>query len=134
MNTSNGNKPRKVIIKTMTVNRGVDDVFNFFENVKNMEIGGAIKSVTKGEDGWWTFEHIVSGNSKIRSRTNREFGNIVGGGIEWNVYVRVVPNQKGSTTTWTFIRPDRLSDEDFESQLKGYDLEIAGWTRVLNQG
>jgi hypothetical protein len=60
--------------------------------------------------------------------------NIVGGGIEWNVYVRVVPNQKGSTTTWTFIRPDRLSDEDFESQLKGYDLEIAGWTRVLNQG
>jgi hypothetical protein len=67
MNTSNGNKPRKVIIKTMTVNRGVDDVFNFFENVKNMEIGGAIKSVTKGEDGWWTFEHIVSGKSKIRS-------------------------------------------------------------------
>lgn len=68
------NEPRKVIIKTMTVNRGVDDVFNFFENIKNMEIGGAIKSVTKGEDGWWTFEHIVSGNSKIRSQTNREFG------------------------------------------------------------
>jgi hypothetical protein len=56
------------------------------------------------------------------------------GGIEWNVYVRVVPNQNGSTTTWTFIRPDALSDEDFESQLKGYDLEIAGWAQVLNQG
>jgi hypothetical protein len=137
MNTSNGNKPRKVIIKMMTVNSGVDDVFNFFENIKNMEIGGAIKSVTKGDDGWWTFEHIVSVKSKIRSRTNREFGILdhvfVGGGIEWNVYARVVPNQKGSTTTWTFIRPDRLGDEDFESQLKGYDLEIAGWTRVLNQ-
>jgi hypothetical protein len=39
-----------------------------------MEIGGAIKSVTKGDDGWWTFEHTVSGKSKIRSRTNREFG------------------------------------------------------------
>jgi hypothetical protein len=58
----------------------------------------------------------------------------VGGGIKWNVYVRIVPNQSGSTTTWTFVRPDGLSDEDFESQLKGYDSEIAGWTRVLNQG
>ena len=137
MNTSSGNEPRKVIIKMMTVNRGVDDVFNFFENIKNMEIGGAIKSVTKGDHGSWTFEHIVSGKSKIRTRINREFGILdhvfVGGGIEWNVYVRVVPNQKGSTTTWAFIRPDRLSDEDFESQLKGYDLEIDGWTRVLNQ-
>jgi hypothetical protein len=45
----------------MTMNRGVDDVFNFFENIKNMETGGAMKSVTKGEDDWWTFEHIVSG-------------------------------------------------------------------------
>ena len=138
MNTRNGNEPRKVIVKTMTVNRGVDDVFNFFGNIKNMEIGGAIKSVTKGEDDWWTFEHIVSGKSKIQSRTNKEFGILdhvfVGGGIKWNVYVRVVPNQNGSTTTWTFIRPDGLSDEDFESQLKGYDSEIAGWTRVLNQG
>ena len=102
MNTRNGNEPRKVIVKTMTVNRGVDDVFNFFENIKNMEIGGAIKSVTKGEDDWWTFEHIVSGKSKIQSRTNKEFGILdhvfVGGGIKWNVYVRVVPNQNGSTS------------------------------------
>jgi hypothetical protein len=30
---------------------------HFFSDVKNMEIGGAIKSVTKGEDNWWNFEH-----------------------------------------------------------------------------
>jgi hypothetical protein len=63
-----------------------------------MEIGGAIKSVTKGEDDWWTFEHIVSGKSKIQSRTNKEFGILdhvfVGGGIKWNVYVRVVPQSE----------------------------------------
>jgi hypothetical protein len=138
MSASSSVAPRKVVIKMMTVKRGIDDVFGFFENMKNMEIGGAIKSVAKGKDGWWTFEHVIAGKSKIRSRTNKEFGILdhvfVGGGIEWNVYVRIVPNQSGSTTTWTFVRPDGLSDEDFESQLKGYDSEIAGWTRVLNQG
>ena len=40
MNTRNSKEPRKVIVKMMTVNRDVDDVFNFFEDVKNMEIGG----------------------------------------------------------------------------------------------
>jgi len=61
----------------MTVKRGIDDVFGFFENIKNMEIGGEIKSVAKGEDGWWTFEHVIAGKSKIRSRTNKEFGILV---------------------------------------------------------
>ena len=128
MSTSSSDAPRKVVIKMMTVKRGIDDVFGFFENIKNIKIGRAIKSVDKGEDGWWTFEHVMAGKSKIRSQTNKEFGILdhvfVGGGIEWNVYVRIVPNQSGSTTTWTFVRPDGLSDEDFESQLKGYDSEI----------
>ena len=47
----NDNLTRKVIVKTMTVDKGVDQVFDFFENIKNMEVGGAIKEVTKGEDG-----------------------------------------------------------------------------------
>lgn len=45
-------KPRKVIVKTMTVDRSVDDVFAFFEDPKSMEIGGSAKSVAKGKDGW----------------------------------------------------------------------------------
>jgi hypothetical protein len=31
-----------------------------------MEFGGAIKSVTRGDDDWWQFEHIVSGKSRVR--------------------------------------------------------------------
>jgi hypothetical protein len=52
--------PRQVIVKLMTVNKPADQVFEFFSDVKNMEIGGAIKSVTKGGDDWWQFDHIVS--------------------------------------------------------------------------
>jgi hypothetical protein len=39
--------PRQVIVKVMTVSKPADKVFEFFLDVKNMEIGGAIKSVTK---------------------------------------------------------------------------------------
>ncbi|MGH9925350.1 MAG: hypothetical protein ACRD5B_08220, partial [Nitrososphaeraceae archaeon] len=58
--------PRKVIVKELTVNNPVNQVFDFFSNVKNMEIGGAIKSVTKGEGDWWQFDHTVAGKGQMR--------------------------------------------------------------------
>jgi hypothetical protein len=38
----------------------------------------------------------------------------IGGGLEWNVFVRVVPNQSGSTTPWIFMRPNGLNDNQFD--------------------
>jgi hypothetical protein len=39
----------------MTVSKPADKVFDFFSDLKNMEIGGATKSVAKGDD-WWQFD------------------------------------------------------------------------------
>ena len=130
--------PRKVVIKTMTVNRNMDDVFDFFEDVKkSMEAGGAAKSVAKGSDGWWTFDHVVAGKSKMKHRPIKEAGVLdhvfVGAGLEWHAYVRIVPNQGGATVTWTFVRPDGLTDEQFERQLDGFDHEIVFWKSVLER-
>ena len=129
--------PRKVIVKELTVNNPVNQVFDFFSNVKNMEIGGAIKSVTKGEGDWWQFDHTVAGKGKMRVTPVSDFGildhEFVGAGLEWKVYVRVVPNEEGSTTTWTFMRPDGLTDEQFQEQLKGFDLEINNWKKYLEE-
>jgi hypothetical protein len=127
--------PRKVVVKVMIANSDMTKVFDFFENVKNMETGGALKSMSKDENGWWTCDSPV-GKTKIKiSRNNRELGIldhiIIAGGIEWNVYVRIVPNQNGSTTTWIFTRPDGLNEEEFEAQLKGFDSEIAEWKSAL---
>lgn len=134
----NDNLTRKVIVKTMTVDKGVDQVFDFFENIKNMEVGGAIKEVTKGEDGWWTFEHTVTGKSKLKQRSIHEFGildhHFIGGGLEWDVHTRIIPNHKGSTTIWAFVRPDGLTEEQFEEQLKGFDMEIDNWIKALEKG
>ena len=128
--------PRKVIVKTMTVNKSTDTVFEFFKNVKNMESGGVLKDITKGEeDGWWKF-HTPAGEAKLKlSRIEQELGVIdhvfVGNGLVWHVYVRIVPNQHGSTTSWTFIRPDGLDDKQFEEQLGAFDIEIEGWKKAL---
>jgi hypothetical protein len=42
---------RQVIAKVITVTKNPDEVFRYFSNVKNMEIGNAIKSVTKRKVG-----------------------------------------------------------------------------------
>jgi hypothetical protein len=56
-----------------------------------------------------------------------------GAGLEWTVYVRVLPNGNGSTITWTFIKPDGLGDEQFKEQLKSFDSEIDAWRRALER-
>jgi hypothetical protein len=127
--------PRKVIVKTMTVRRDTDTVFEFFENLKNVESGGIFKDITRGEDGWWKF-NTPTGEAKLKiERAVRELGILdhvfVGNGLVWQVYVRIVPNQQGSTTSWTFIRPDGLNDKQFEEQLAAFDIETEGWKKAL---
>ena len=127
--------PRKVIVKTMSVSTSTDSVFEFFKNVKNMETGGILKDITKGEDGWWQFK-TSAGEAKLKlDRAERELGVIdhvfVGNGLVWQVYVRIIPNQHGSTASWTFIRPDGLNDKQFEEQLAAFDIEIEGWKKAL---
>jgi hypothetical protein len=55
----------------------------------------------------------------------------IGGGLEWNVFVRVTPNQTGPMTTWTFLRPDCLDDKQLEEQLQMFNLEIDYWKHAL---
>ena len=68
-------RPRKVIVKLMSVNAGVDKVYAFFEDVKkSMEAGQAATSVKKGANGWWTFDHVSAGKAKLRQVAFREAG------------------------------------------------------------
>jgi hypothetical protein len=46
---------------------------------------------------------------------------------------RVVPNEEGSTTTWTFMRPDGLTDDQFQEQLKGFDVEVNNLKKYLEE-
>jgi hypothetical protein len=124
-----------VIVKSLSTNKSIQETFDFFNNVKNMELGGAIHSVQKSSDGWYAFDHVTAGKSRMKHIVNQEFKILdhvfQGAGLEWNVYVRVLPNGNGSTITWTFIKPDGLSDQQFKEQLKSFDTEIDAWRRAL---
>ncbi len=116
----------------------VDDVFGFFEDPRSMEIGGAAKSVVKHDDGSWTFDHTAAGKAKIKHAPIRDAGVLdhilTGGVLECKVYVRIIPNYDGTTVIWTFVNPNSLSDEQFESQLRGFDPEITLWKQALESG
>jgi len=106
--------PKLVIVKAMTVNKKTDIVHNFFDNMKYMEMGCAIRpgSLTKGNDGWWTFYHNIAGESRMKYISDPKFGILdhvlIGGGLEWHVFVRIIPNEDGSTVTWTFIKAEDM--------------------------
>lgn len=126
--------PVDAIVKIMTCNRPPEDVFDFFQNVKNWERGGIITSVSKVDNDRWTCS-TPAGEAKIKSIPDKEsliLDHIfIVGDVTWNVYVRILANNKGSTTVWTFLKSDSLTLRQFQEQLKGFDLEIEGWKRSL---
>jgi len=127
-------EPRSVIVKTMVVDKKTSDVFAFFSNIKNWETGGALKNIKKENDGFWQADSPF-GSAKIRLRNDKEHGimdhDFIGGGGEWTVFCRIMPNERGSTISWTFIRPETLSMEQFENQLMNFDKEIEGWKKAI---
>jgi hypothetical protein len=125
--------PRSVIVKTMVTKKDSKTTFDFFKNVKNWESGGALKNIKRvGE--WWHAD-APFGEAKIRLRDDEKFGildhEFVGGGGNWTVFGRVTPNESGSTMLWQFIRPEAMTQEQFEEQLENFDAEILAWKNAL---
>lgn len=118
MISTNNTEPQKTIVKTMVSEKSKDTVFDFFEDAKNLEIGGSINNVFKETDEWYRFNHIVAGNARLKIVSkNGELGIqdhlFEGGGLSWTVYVRIIDNGYGSTTSWTFLKPIGLTDKEF---------------------
>jgi hypothetical protein len=113
----NGN-PVDAIVKIMTCSRTPEDVFDFFQDVKNWESGGIITSVTKVDNDRWICS-TPAGKAKIKSIPDKEsliLDHIfIVGDVKWNVYVRILANNKGSTTVWTFLKPDSLIQDNFKN-------------------
>jgi len=126
--------PRSVIVKTMVTTKDVKTTFEFFKNLKNWESGGSLKRIRKGNDDWWSCDSPL-GEAKIRLRSNEEFGildhDFNTGEGEWTVFSRVMPNESGSTVSWLFIRPEPMTQEQFEGQLSNFDNEIEGLQKTL---
>ena len=127
-------EPRSVIVKTLVTKKDSKTAFGFFHNLKNWESGGALKNIRQENDGWWITDSPF-GEARIKLRYDEKFGildhDFVGGGGEWTVYCRITQNESGSTVSWLFIRPEQMTQEQFEGQLKNFDNEILGWKKAL---
>ncbi len=137
MNSTMQSEPKKTIVKIMISHKSKDTVFDFFEDAKNLKIGGAISNIVKDTDDWYTFNHIVAGSARLKIvAKDRELGILdhlfQGGGLSWTVYVRIINNGYGSTTSWTFLKPNGLTDSQFEEQLKAFDIEVEKWNKHLS--
>jgi hypothetical protein len=125
-----------VIIKTMTIDKNHDEVYDFFINIKNWEKGGALKNIHKVDtQDLWEVDTPI-GKARIKLKPNRQFGIldhdfIDSKGHSWTVFCRVIKNEDRATISWTFIRPEALSKEEFESQLLNFEMEMQGWKKAL---
>jgi len=131
-------EPRSVISKVIVIDKDPAQVFEFFSSLKNWESGGALKNSKKIDGEWWQADTPL-GKSKIRIRPNKEFGifdhDFIGGGGKWTVHCRVTPNERGSTASWLFIKPEGMAQEEFERQLgSSFEKEMEGYKRAIESG
>jgi len=126
-------EPRSVIVKTLVVDRDPAKVYQFFLNLKNWETGGALKNIKK-KDEWWETD-TPFGKARIRLRQNQDFlildHDFQTRDSQWTVFCRVTPNERGSAVSWLFIRPEGMSQNEFESQLKNFEIETENWKKAI---
>jgi hypothetical protein len=82
----------------------------------------------------FTFQILLA--ARIKLKPNRQFGIldhdfIDSKGHNWTVFCRAIKNEDRATISWTFIRPEALSKEEFESQLLNFEMEMQGWKKTL---
>ena len=127
-------EPRSVIVKTLVTKKDTKTTFDFFSNIKNWESGGALKNIRKEKDDWWLADSPF-GEARIKLNHDEKSGildhDFAGGGGKWTVFCRVTPNESGSAVSWLFIRPETMTQEQFEGQLQNFDNEILGWKKAL---
>ena len=65
---------REVIIKTITIDKNYDEVYNFFIDIKNWEKGGSLKNIRRLEvaDLWEVDTPL--GKARIKLKPNMQFG------------------------------------------------------------
>lgn len=128
-------EPRSVIVKTFIADKEPMKVLDFLLNVKNWEYGGIQRNISKAEGDWWNTESSL-GKARIRLRFSKEFGifdhDYVASGREWTVYCRVTPNERGSTVSFQFVRPEAMQQQEFELQLgSSFETEMMNLKKAI---
>lgn len=101
---------------SFTVKRKTGDAFDAILSAPPKMMSDAIKS----NDGWWQFS-TPRGKAKLKFNENKKFGILdhtyIDDESKWDVPMRVIPSGDESEIVITLIKPDNISDVQFNERM-----------------
>ena len=105
---------------TMSVSRQTGEVFDAILNSPPKMMPDA----TKNNDGSWSFS-TPRGDANLKFKQNKTFGILdhlyKDEETSWEVPMRVVPSGNQSEVIVTIVKPDSLTNEQFDERMKEID-------------
>jgi len=112
------------------VNRKTGDTFDAILNSPPKMIPDAKLT----SDGWWSFS-TVRGNAMLKFKENRSLGILdhmfIDQDSKWNVPMRVISNGDESEVIITLIKPDELTDEQFNDRMIEIEQVFANLKKII---
>jgi len=115
---------------SIMVNRKTGDTFDAILNSPPKMIPDAKLS----SDGWWSFS-TARGNAMLKFKENRSLGILdhmfIDQDSKWNVPMRVISNGNESEVIITLIKPDELTDEQFNERMIEIEQVFANLKKII---
>ena len=90
----------------------------------------------QNKDGSWSFS-TPRGNASLKFMQNKAFGILdhlyVDEESTWNVPMRVVSNGDESEVIITLVKPDSLSDEQFDERMKELEILFENLKKIIEK-
>ena len=117
---------------TMSVSRKTGEVFDAILNSPSQMIPDAQKS----QDGSWSFS-TPRGKANLTFKENRSFGILdhlyIDGEAKWEVPMRVVPSGDESEVIVTIVKPESITDEQFDERMAEIELLFSNLKKLIEQ-
>jgi len=117
---------------TMSVSRKTGDVFDAILNSPPKMMPDA----KQNDDGSWSFS-TQRGNATLKFMENKTFGILdhlyVDDESSWEVPMRVVSNGDESEVIITLLKPEVLTDEQFDERMKELGILFENLKKIIEQ-
>ena len=101
---------------SFTVKKKTGDAFDAILNAPAKMMSDAVQS----NDGWWKFM-TPRGQARLKFNENKKLGILdymyIDEESKWNVPMRVVPSGDESEIIITLVKPDTITDEQFNQRM-----------------
>jgi len=115
---------------SILVNRKTGDTFDAILNCPPKMIPDAKMT----SDGWWSFS-TPRGNARLKFNENKSLGILdhmfIDKESKWNVPMRIVSSGDESEVIITLIKPDELTDEQFNERMIEIEQAFGNMKKII---